>query len=348
MSLFLHGLGHFHPENEITNRFLEELDIGTDESWILERVGIRSRRTALPLDYIRETRNRDPRAAAEAALYSLAETGCRAAERALERAGIERSAIGLVIAGASAGDTMTPAEACPIARSLGLEVPAFDINSACTSFFAGIFALSLMDATRLPDFVLLVTPEAMTRSVDYDDRSSAVLWGDGAVAAVLSPRIRGRASILTSTLGSSPAGADKVVVPRHGHFRQQGRVVQMFAIRKTVEQLERLRSEHAVPWRRLHFVGHQANLRMLEAVRRECGIAEDRHHSNVEWFGNTGGASAPSVVSMRWDEWTAADDVALVGVGAGLTWSSHLLRFEEALGTAGVVSPPRVATGTAA
>lgn len=346
MSLFLHGLGHFHPENEITNRFLEELDIGTDDAWILERVGIRSRRTALPLDYLRETRNRDPRAAAEAALYSLAETGRRAAEQALGRAGIDASAIGLVIAGSSASDTTTPAEACNVARALGLEVPALDVNSACTSFFGGIFALSLMDAARLPDFVLLVTPEAMTRTVDYGDRSAAVLWGDGAVAAVLSPRIRGRARILASTLQSSPAGADKVVVPRLGHFHQQGRVVQMFAIKKTAEQLERLRRECAVPWRRLHFVGHQANLRMLEAVRRECGIAEDRHHSNVEWFGNTAGASAPSVVSMRWEEWEPVDDVALVGVGAGLTWSSHLLRFEGSREAGGVVEAGCVEAGS--
>ena len=75
MTLHLLGLGHFHPENEITNRFLEELDIGTDDEWILERVGIRSRRSVLPLDYIRETRNREPRAALEAALHSNAELG---------------------------------------------------------------------------------------------------------------------------------------------------------------------------------------------------------------------------------------------------------------------------------
>jgi 3-oxoacyl-[acyl-carrier-protein] synthase-3 len=101
----------------------------------------------------------------------------------------------------------------------------------------------------------------------------------------------------------------------------------MFAIRKTVEQLLRLRDAHAVSERRFHFVGHQANLRMLEAVRRECDVPEDRHHSNVEWFGNTAGASAPSVISMRWDDWRADDDVGVVGVGAGLTWSSYLLRF---------------------
>jgi 3-oxoacyl-[acyl-carrier-protein] synthase-3 len=329
MSLALHGLGHFHPENEITNRFLEELDIGTTDDWILERVGIRSRRTSLPLDYVRTTRNRDPRAAAEAALYSHAETGRRAAEMALARAGIGKDAIGLLIAGSSVMDTATPAEACNVARALELEVPAFDVNSACTSFFANLYVLSLMDPAKLPDFVLLVVPEAVTRSVDYADRASAVLWGDGTVAAVLSTRIPGRAEVLASTLRSSPAGADKVVVPRAGHFRQHGRAVQLFAIKKTAEQLVRLRDDHADPGRRFHFVGHQANLRMLEAVCRDCAIAEDRHHSNVEWFGNTAAASAPSVLSMRWDEWTGADDVAVVGVGAGLTWSSYLLHFQD-------------------
>ncbi|MCH7892174.1 MAG: ketoacyl-ACP synthase III, partial [Gemmatimonadetes bacterium] len=86
MTLYLHGLGHFHPENEITNRFLEELDIGTDEQWIMDRVGIRSRRTVLSLDYIRDTRNRDPSQAMEAAQYTHADTGVMATALALARA----------------------------------------------------------------------------------------------------------------------------------------------------------------------------------------------------------------------------------------------------------------------
>jgi 3-oxoacyl-[acyl-carrier-protein] synthase III len=101
MSLYLHGVGHFHPEHEITNAFLEELDIGTNEDWIMERVGIRSRRTVLPLDYIRETRNRDTVAALEAASYTHADTGARAARMAVERAGIDMRDIGMVITGSS-------------------------------------------------------------------------------------------------------------------------------------------------------------------------------------------------------------------------------------------------------
>ena len=123
MTLHLLGLGHFHPENEITNRFLEELDIGTSDEWILERVGIRSRRTVMPLDYIRETRNREPRAALEAALHSNAELARRAAGMAIARAGIARSEIGMVISGSSAADTASPAEACNVARALDLDGP---------------------------------------------------------------------------------------------------------------------------------------------------------------------------------------------------------------------------------
>jgi 3-oxoacyl-[acyl-carrier-protein] synthase-3 len=330
VTVFLHGLGHFHPENEVTNEFLESLDIGTTDAWILERVGIRSRRTTLPLDYIRTTRNHDPRAAQEATLYTHAEAGRRAAEMALTRARITAADVGLVIAGSSVMDTATPAEACNVARALGIEAPALDVNSACTSFFAQLYLLSLMRPEALPPFVLLVVSEAVTRAVDYGDRASAVLWGDGTAAAVVSTRVPGRARILDATLASSPAGAEHVVVPRTGHFRQDGRVVQMFAIRKTAQLLAHLQVERREHGRRLHFVGHQANLRMLEAVCRQCDVPPERHHANVEWYGNTAGAGAPSVLSMRWDAWTAEDDVAVVGVGAGLTWSSSVLRFGTA------------------
>ena len=327
MSLYLHGLGHFHPENVISNRFLEDLDIGTTDAWILERVGIRSRRTLLPLDYIRETRNRDPRMAAEAMVYGNAEIGRRAAEMAIARAGIDRQDVGRGISGSSAPDMVTPADACTIAAALGLEVPCFDVNSACTSFHVAMNLFAMMDPARLPRFVLSVQPEGVTRTVDYSDRSAAVLWGDGASAAVLSTREPGRAEILGTTLESSPAGHDKVTIPRTGHFLQEGRTVQTFAIKKTVRCYQALRERWADEGRRLHFVGHQANLLMLEKVCELCAIPADRHHSNVRDYGNTAGAGSVGVLSMRWDDWTDQDDVAIAGVGAGLTWSSFLLRF---------------------
>src|SRR5262249_31981800 len=309
VTLFLHGRGHSPPENEITNDSLEPLALGTTDAWILERVGIRSRRTTLPLDYIRTTRNRDPRAAQEATLHTHADTGRRAAEMALARAGIRAGDVGMVIAGSSAMDTATPAEACNVARALDFGARGSAVNSPCPSFFAQLHVLSLMRPDALPPFVLVVVPEAVTRAVDYTDRAAAVLWGDGSVAAVLSTTVPGPARVLDVGVASSPDGADRVVVPRTGHFRQDGRVVQMFAIKKTAQLLGELQRSHGQEGRRLHFVGHQANGRMLEAVCRQSGIPEDHHHSNVEWYGNTAGAGAASVLSMRWDDWTAHDDV---------------------------------------
>lgn len=330
MSLYLHGVGHFHPENVIDNAFLEALDIDTTDAWITARVGIQTRRTVLSLDYIRQTKNADPRAAREASKYDHAELGARAARMALERAGLTPSDIGLTVAGGTAPDHVTPAEACMIAARLGIDAPAFDLVSACTSFFVPLHFLSMLDPARAPRFVLVVVPETVTCTVDYRDRNAAVLWGDGCAAAIVSTTERGRAEILGTSLGSDPRGHDKVTVPRQGFFQQQGAAVQKFAIKAMSSMVRTLQTEQRIPGRPFGFIGHQANLRMLESVCSACGIEPHRHHSNVTRFGNTGAAGAPSVLSMHWDAFSPEDDIAMAGVGAGLTWSSCLVRFLSA------------------
>ena len=150
-------MGHFHPENVIDNGFLEDLDIGTSDEWILERVGIRRRRTVLPLDYIRSTYNRDPRGAGEAALYDNADTAARAAAMALERAGVACADIGLVVSGGCYPDMAIPADASRVAAAAGIDAPGIDINSACCSFGAQLHMLGSMEG--LPRFVLVVNPE---------------------------------------------------------------------------------------------------------------------------------------------------------------------------------------------
>lgn len=327
MALYLHGVGHAHPENVIDNAFLESLDIGTSDEWIMERVGIRSRRTVLSLDYIRATKNADPRAAAEGSTTNHRQLGAAAARMALERAGVVASDIGMIIAGSTAPDYVTPAEACTIGAELGIEAPALDVMSACTSFFTPINLLSRMREDAVPRFVLIVVPETITTTVDYSDRSASVIWGDGAAAAVISTREAGRAEIMDSTLDSSPAGWNKVVVPRQGFFHQEGQSVQKFAIKAMSGMLERMQRERVFPGRIMSFIGHQANLRMLQSVCSMRGIAPHRHLHNLETFGNTGAAGAPSVLSMRWDALSSEDDIAMCGVGAGLTWSSCFLRF---------------------
>ncbi|HKU42304.1 MAG TPA: ketoacyl-ACP synthase III [Polyangiales bacterium] len=327
MSVYLHGIGHSHPPTEITNQFLEDLDIGTTDAWILERVGIRSRRTVLALDYIKHTKNADPRASVEARTCDQGELGARAAELALARSGISASDIGMVIGGSSAPDFVTPAQACVVAARLGIDAPAFDVASACTSFFVPLHLLSMMAAEQTPRFILLVVPETLTCTVDYRDRSAAVLWGDAAGAAVISMRERGRAELLSASLGSSPASFDKVTVPRQGFFRQEGQIVQKFAIKRMTAMVQALQEAHRTPGRPLSFVGHQANLRMLQSVAAACDIPSTRHFHNVCEYGNTAAAGSVSVISSRWDAWNSEDDVAVAGVGAGLTWASYLLRF---------------------
>lgn len=319
--LFVHGMGHFHPENVIDNAFLEALDIGTDDEWIVERTGIRERRTVLALDYIRTTKNQDPRGAGEASRYTNAQTASRAARVALDRAGLSPNDVGLVIAGGCSPQLTIPAEANLVAAELGIDAPAFDLSAACSSFAAQVHHVASLRPEALPDFVLLVSAENTTRTVDYRDRGTAVLWGDGSSAAVVSARVEAPVRITRTLFASNPAGWRKVLIPTGGHFAQEGRAVQTFAIRKAGAVLAALRAE-LDPSRdeRLAFIGHQANLLMLEAVVRRGKINPARHFYNVDRFGNCGAASAPGVLSQRWAALSPGDLVALAVVGSGLAW----------------------------
>ncbi|KAA3613353.1 MAG: ketoacyl-ACP synthase III [Calditrichaeota bacterium] len=325
--LYIHGMGHFHPENQICNKFLEDLDIGTNHEWIMDRVGIENRRTVMSLDYIRETKNKDTRGAAEASIYSNAQTGKYAAEIAIKRAGIEKDQIGMVVAGGCTPEISTPAEACAIASALEITAPCIDINSACSSFGAQIHFLSMLNDEKVPEFILIVSPENTTRVVDYADRRAAVLWGDGTSAAVVSTKVRGKAIVKSTSLISDPSGWDKVVVPRTGHFDQDGPAVQSFAVKKTSTTVKNIRESYNGQGEQMLFIGHQANLRMLETVCRRCEIAPGQHFFNVNAFGNTAAAGAPTVMSQNWDSFRKGDVLAMVMVGAGLTWAGMAIEF---------------------
>jgi 3-oxoacyl-[acyl-carrier-protein] synthase-3 len=323
--LYLHGIGHFHPEAVIDNKFLLDLNIGVDEDWILQRVGIRERRTVLDLDYIRTTRNADVRAAHEASRYSNAQTGCRAAAMALSRANLRPADIGMVIAGGSSQQYLVPAEACVVAAQLGIEAPCFDMNSACSTFAVQMWFLSNFSTTTGPDFILVVNPENNTRLTNYSDRGTAVLFGDASTAAVVSTRVPSPVLIVCNTPGSAPADWAKIRTPHQGHITQDGHAVQAFAIRTMSALLGELRrpedSEDGT-----FFIGHQANKMMLHSVVNRLGIPESRHLFNVDRFGNCGSAGAPSVLSQNWEDRHAGEAVLMAVVGAGLTWCG--LRFD--------------------
>ena len=233
-------------------------------------------------------------------------------------------------------DHFFPGTGVFLQRTLGLEgIPALDVRAQCSGF---VYGLSVADAwirTGQYRTILLVGVEIHSTGLDLstEGRDMAVLFGDGAAAAVVSLRVPGPARALYVSAQSSPKGAAKVLIPRTGYFKQDGRAVQMFAIKRTREGYARIveaRDEAESEGRPLHFVGHQANLRVLEQVCERCGIAPERHHANVELHGNTGGASAPSVLSMNWDKWRPGDDVGVSVVGGGLTWGRAMLRFGDA------------------
>lgn len=322
--LYLHGIGHFHPDRIIDNSFLERLDIGTDNAWIVARTGIRSRHTVLALEYICATRNRDPRAADEASLYTNAETGYRAAQMALERSGLPLTELGMVIAGTSAPRMGSPAEACLIADRLGISPPCLDVNSACCTFAAQLHLISMMAPEKTPDFILLVQPENLTRAVDYSDRSTAVLMGDATTAAVVSRRVPSANSIGAITMRTDPSSWRKVAIPCMGHLQQDGGAVQNFAIRKMTGLIDEMR-EHSRE--KFWFVGHQANLPMLESVCARAGVNPSQHLFNVDRRGNCGAAGAASVISECFPRFRPGDQIAVAVVGAGLTWANFQIDF---------------------
>ncbi len=328
--IYLHGIGHFHPENIISNSFLEDLDIDTNEEWIMERVGIENRRTVLPLDYIKSTKNQKPEEALEAALYTNVQTAVLAANQAIEKSKIKKSDIGMIISGGCTPASICPPEACTIANALEIECPSFDLNSACSTIAAQINFINMMIPEALPDYILLVTPENNTRFVDYSDRSSAVLWGDCTTAMVISTKIPSRLKVTKTTFASSPSACDKVKFPVMKHFIQEGRTVQTFAIKKSIALIkhfrEQLPTEEA---QRILFIGHQANRLMLESICNLTAINPINHLYNVDQYGNCGAAGAVSVLSMNQNYLKENETIILGIVGAGLSWGGMLIEVGQ-------------------
>jgi 3-oxoacyl-[acyl-carrier-protein] synthase-3 len=327
--LYLHSMGHFHPKNIISNKFLEDLDIGTSESWIMERVGIENRRTVLPLDYIKQTKNINRLDAPTVAQYNHSQMGAAAIRMSLKRASLKLEDIGMLIAGTSTPDNIVPAESSAIAKELGIEVPCFDMNSACSSFGLQINFLSRMRPDTLPPYILVVNPETMTKAVDYSDRSTAVLFGDGSAAAVVSTSIPARAKFSHCTFDTRPSAWNKVGITYDWLFYQDGNAVQGFAIRKTTEGVKLLQKVFVADAQRFIFIGHQANMGMLNTVCDRTGILPENHWYNVDQYGNTASCGAPSVLSMHWDEIKKGDHIAMSIVGAGLSWAHLMLIVED-------------------
>jgi 3-oxoacyl-[acyl-carrier-protein] synthase III len=327
--LYLHSMAHFHPENIISNKFLEDLDIGTTNDWIMERVGIQNRHTVLPLDYIKQTKNVNVLESFSVRQYTNAKMEAIAARSAIERAGIKKEDIGLLIAGTSTPDHIAPAEASTVAADLGIDVACFDFNSACSTFGMQVNYLMRTEPESLPPYILLVGAETPTKSINYSDRSSAVIFGDAAIAAVVSTRVPSPKVFVSGGFDSRPSGFTKVGIKWDWTFHQDGNAVQGFAIRTTTDCLKILQDTYEAQAKRFIFIGHQANLMMLKAACERREIAPENHWFNVDQFGNTACCSTASVLSMQWDDIRPGDNIAMVIVGAGLSWAYMMLQVED-------------------
>ncbi len=324
--LYIHGMGHFVPENVIDNQFLEDLDIGSSTEWILERVGIKTRRTVMELDYIKTTKNKDPRASLEASRYTNAQIGAAAARMAIERAGIKASDIGMVISASAFPEWSAPGEASLVAAELGIDAYCFGVVSGCTGYGTQVNLVYKMSAESTPPYILLVNPESFTRAVDYSDRAMACLFGDAATATVVSFQHPSRMAFTHAEAFSNPAQWSKVCASRFGHFYQDGHAVQGFAIRKSTEILQIAQSLSDVGRENFIYVGHQGNLGMLKTICERCNIPEENHWYNVDVYGNTASAGVPFVISQQWDALRPGTDIGISIVGAGLTWTHMLIK----------------------
>jgi 3-oxoacyl-[acyl-carrier-protein] synthase-3 len=239
-----------------------------------------------------------------------------AVDLALKRAGMGRDEVDLVIAGGCTPTSLIPSDSATYAHRLGMNTPCIDFNSACSSFTAGVhFSRNLFDYRN----ILLINCEVPTAHVDYGDRKNCVLVGDGCGATILS-QDEGIFTIEKTLFKSNPSGCDKVVLPIDGFFYQDGPSVQKFAISHMISIYNELNDEVNPS----SFIGHQANSKALESVVSRLSI--EKHYHNIEEYGNTFSAGAPSVISQNYDKFGVGESIIVATVGSGLSWGGMRIR----------------------
>jgi 3-oxoacyl-[acyl-carrier-protein] synthase-3 len=320
------SLATYVPPRVLTNADLEKL-VDTNNDWIMQRVGIRERHIAGPG-------------------VATSDLGKEAALVAIERAGITPEDIGVIITGTVTPDMMFPSTACLIQHKIGAHHAwGFDLSAACSAFTYSLTTASQLVATGAHEHALVVGADVMSSIIDYKDRATCVLFGDGAGAVVVSAAKDGEGSILDFEHEIDGSGGDALFMPAGGSLRppshetvdqrmhyvkQDGRAVFKFAVRKTEEIARRILSRNGLKPSDLDlFISHQANRRIIESATEKLGLGPDKTLINIEKFGNTTAATIPlalndAVCSGRLKK---GDLVLLASVGAGFTVGAVLLRW---------------------
>ena len=319
------GVGSYLPDQRLTNIQLESL-VDTSDDWITSRTGISERRLA-------------------AEGQATSDLAVEAAHRAILDAGLQANEIDLLVVGTSSPDMIFPSTAALAQAKLGLGCASLDVMAACTGFvFALQHATCAIESGRVRT-ALVVGADALTRHVDFTDRATCVLFGDGAGAVAL--QASEEPGVLGVDLGTDGAGADVLSIPAGGsampctphaleaglhHVQMMGSEVFKFAVRVIPETTERAlaasgRTVQDLAW----LIPHQANQRILDTVADRLGMPHERVFSNIALTGNTSAASIPLALD---DLYTSGnlrpgDLLALVGFGAGLTWGAAVVRWTK-------------------
>lgn len=305
MSIVIRGCGAADAPQVITNDDLAAR-LDTSDAWIRERTGIGARRVGA----------------------STTELAVDAGARALEAAGWDPDSIDVVVVATCSADLHLPATAALVQGELGITGAAFDLNAACAGF---VYAFVVVDGMLAPGRrALVIGSETMSRMIDWDDRNTAVLFGDGAGAVAVEQCDEG--GLLAHVLGNDPGGKHLIVAPTGGTLTMEGREVFRRAVRVTVDATRAVLAQAgASPDDIAVVVAHQANQRILDAAADRLGIPADRWISIVESTGNTSAASVPMALAEAAGAGRLhhGDLVVLVGFGAGMSWAAALLRWDE-------------------
>lgn len=318
------GLGCYLPPKRLTNKDLEKM-VATSDEWIMTRTGIKERRIA----------DKD---------VSASSLGVEAAKLAIKDAGLKPEDIDLIITATITGDMAFPATACIIQDKIGaVNAAAFDINAACSGFVFGIVIATQFVDTGAYNNVLVIATEKLSSIVDWQDRSTCVLFGDGAGACVIA-KAKSR-NIVSYFIGCDGSGANLLKVPAGGsrlpateetvknklHFlKMEGNEVFKIAVRVMAESANKAVTKAGLLCSDIDLlIPHQANIRILMAVAKKMGLPEERIFLNIEKYGNMSAAStAVALVEASRDKRIKkGNNVALVAFGGGLTYGAVLIKW---------------------
>ena len=318
------GIGCNAPERVLTNDELATM-VETSDEWIIERTGIRERRMA-------------------SADEALSDVSLPAARDALEQAGVDPASIDLLIVATVTPDMAFPSTSAIMADQLGMKTAAaYDLSAGCTGFVYAVAQAHSMVSAGLANRALVVGGDLLSKIVDWGDRSTCVLFGDGAGAVVLERVPQG--GFLGFELGADGSGGPQLYMPAGGsrmpttaetvaegeHFvKMNGREVFKFAARVLVESAEKVLANSGVSVDDVDvYVPHQANVRIIDHARKKLGISEERTVVNVDRYGNTSSGSIPLALAdaVADGRLRPGELVLMTGMGAGLTWGSALIEW---------------------